>query len=152
MSTKNQAKEFFVEAIIDKRVNLKGQVEYLIKWEDYSIEDATWEPLENVFNLKALFEEFEKKRSKLNTTENNINKESFQTEEILEFLSEDKIPSKVLSVKMFENKLICLCEFSESSTGIIPDPCYIPSSILRENHPKILIDYYETKIRFVNKK
>lgn len=147
MTSKNQINnnKFYVEAILDQRINLKGQIEYLIKWEDYAIEDATWEPSENLQEVKPLLEQFEK--SKFNS-----NKEDFQMEEILDFLEEDRIPLKVLSIRMLENKLLCLCEFSESSTGIVPDACYVPNSVLREKFPKILIDYYESKITFVNRK
>ncbi len=150
MSSNIQQKEFFVEAIIDKRMNIKGHVEYLVKWEDYAVEDSTWEPLENILNLKPLLEEYEKLKIS-SMTQNNIS-EDIQMEEILYDLEEDRIPVKVLSVKMYNNILICLCEFSESSTGIIPDPCYVHNSIIREKFPKILIDFYETKIKFINKK
>ena len=154
MTSNCQAKEFYVEAILDKRVNLKGQVEYLIKWEDYSIEDATWEPIQNINDLKPLLEQYEKSKAIIQSanTNNNYVQENLLMEEILEFLDEDKIPLKILSMKMFENKLLCLCEFSESSTGIVPDPCYVPSTFLREKNAKILIDFYESKIKFVNRK
>jgi len=151
MTSKSQAKEFYVEAIIDKRVNLKGQEEYLVKWEDYSIEDATWEPLENILVLKPLLEQYEKSKANSLSGNNNI-QEDLQTEEILNFLNEDQIPLKVLSIKRLENQLLCLCEFSESSTGIVPDPCYVLSAVLRERCPKLLIDFYESKIKFVNRK
>lgn len=154
MTSKSEAKEFYVEAIIDKRVNLKGQVEYLIKWEDFPIEDSTWEPIENILELKPLLEQYEKSKTQIQSANNNINEQedNLHTEEILEYLDEDRIPSKVLSIKMHDNHLLCRCEFAESSTGIVPDPCYVPSAILRQRFPKILIDFYESKIKFVNKK
>lgn len=154
MTSKSQAKEFYVEAIIDKRINLKGQVEYLIKWEDYAIEDATWEPIENIMELKPLLEQYEKTKANLQSANSNSTniQEDLKMEEILECLEEEKIPLKILSIKMYEKKLICLCEFAESSTGIVPDPSYVPNSILREKYPKILIDFYESKIKFVNRK
>lgn len=62
---------YIVEDIVDKRINKKGKVEYLLKWLHYSDEENTWEPIENLecpqliqkFECKLLHakkEEFEK--------------------------------------------------------------------------------------------
>jgi hypothetical protein len=50
-------KEFEVEEILNKRKR-KKKIEYLVKWKGYPLHDATWEPFENVKDLKAL-DEFE---------------------------------------------------------------------------------------------
>ncbi|XP_059618410.1 chromobox protein homolog 1-like isoform X2 [Phlebotomus argentipes] len=52
--------EYQVESIIDRRVK-KGRVEYYIKWEGYSAEDNTWEPIDNL-DCQELIEEFEASR------------------------------------------------------------------------------------------
>jgi hypothetical protein len=33
--------------------------QYLVKWEGYSIEQATWEPASNLSNVKSMIKEFE---------------------------------------------------------------------------------------------
>eukprot|EP00761_Pharyngomonas_kirbyi_P013899 gb/GECH01013928.1/.p1 GENE.gb/GECH01013928.1/~~gb/GECH01013928.1/.p1 ORF type:complete len:278 (+),score=55.11 gb/GECH01013928.1/:1-834(+) len=53
--------EYVVETIIDKR-SLRGQEQYLIKWEDYAYKDCTWEPTENLENLKDQLDKFNKEK------------------------------------------------------------------------------------------
>jgi hypothetical protein len=50
--------EFVVEAILSKRVK-RGQTEYRVKWEGQDINDATWEPKENLENISNMIEEYE---------------------------------------------------------------------------------------------
>lgn len=65
---------------------------------------------------------------------------------------DDNIPKKINSVKKFEGELFSLVEWEERSDGLTPDPAYIPSMLLRKLNPKLLIQFYESKIKFVNKK
>ena len=51
--------EYIVEKILDKRYDLNGKVDYLIKWKGYDNSNNTWEPIENIF-CNDLIEEFEK--------------------------------------------------------------------------------------------
>lgn len=52
-----QEELYIVESIIDKRMkNNKNQ--YLVKWKDYSSDENTWEPEDNI-NCKELIEQFE---------------------------------------------------------------------------------------------
>jgi hypothetical protein len=47
-----------VEKILDKRLVGK-RVQYLVKWEGYGVEQATWEPVGNLNNVKKIVKEFE---------------------------------------------------------------------------------------------
>lgn len=59
-SNQDEDIEYEVEEIIGKKINKKG-VFYKVKWEGYPESESTWEPKENLTNVKELIEEFEKK-------------------------------------------------------------------------------------------
>ena len=48
-----------VEKIVDKRTNIYGLVEYLVKWKGYPASDNTWEPKKNLKKLEHLIKEYE---------------------------------------------------------------------------------------------
>jgi len=54
---------FEVERIVARRL-VKGAVEYLIKWQDYSEEQNTWEPLANLAGIEQDLSEFEARQAK----------------------------------------------------------------------------------------
>lgn len=55
--------EYIVERIIDKKKAGK-KVLYKVKWDGYSLEESTWEPIENLSGVQNLIEEFEKEDTK----------------------------------------------------------------------------------------
>jgi chromobox protein 1 len=67
--------EYIVERIISKRVSKSGKVEYLLKWKDYSDDENTWEPRENL-GCKEMINECEKGLTEklLNESEKNNKK------------------------------------------------------------------------------
>jgi hypothetical protein len=72
--------------------------------------------------------------------------------EIRELIDSDMIPNKVLTVKEFNGKLYALVDWAESSDGTMIEQCYVPSDLMTDCYPKVLIAFYETKIKFVKKK
>ena len=55
-----EEEEFYtVEKILDKRKKGK-RVTYLVKWQGYSDEDNTWEPVSNLKYVKFMIADFEK--------------------------------------------------------------------------------------------
>ncbi len=54
--------EFEVAEILDKQVSKKGGVQYLVRWEGYSAEEATWEKLTNLECALQAVEDFEIKK------------------------------------------------------------------------------------------
>jgi hypothetical protein len=53
--------EYFVEKILDKR-KYKDVWKYKVKWVGYSIDDCTWEPIENLEQCRDLVDKFENER------------------------------------------------------------------------------------------
>ena len=51
---------YIVERILSKKL-VKKQPYYLVKWKDYSHKFNTWEPLENLENVRDLIKAFEKR-------------------------------------------------------------------------------------------
>ena len=60
-----------VEKILDKK-KVGGKVLYKVKWEGYDIDQCTWEPLKNLFNVQKFINEYEKKHKQRN--QNCLNK------------------------------------------------------------------------------
>lgn len=164
------------EQIIDKRTTREGKIEFLVRWEGFSIAKSTWEPVETLGKYRKLIKDFEeteefKKMGKeekittnpanykeMNTTpesheSNNKNENKDQTDDhpIMRDI-QDNLPKKIKSVKKINGELFSFVEWEERSDGLTPDPAYVPSIILRQINPKLLIEFYESKIKFVNKK
>ena len=56
--------EYEVEKVLDKRVQVGNQVEYLVKWKGYDDpDDNTWEPADNLREAKVAIDMFEKVRN-----------------------------------------------------------------------------------------
>ena len=60
--TIDNEEEYEVRRISDKRVK-HGQTQYLVEWEGYGREDATWEPLSNLRNARDQIDEFDRQQS-----------------------------------------------------------------------------------------
>jgi hypothetical protein len=54
--------EWLVERILDKRLFRNRQVQYLVKWKGYPMEEASWEPEAHVERSQELLREFEDRR------------------------------------------------------------------------------------------
>ena len=54
--------KYKVKTILDKRT-LRNRPQYLIKWLEYLLHDATWEPEENLENAKKTIQKFKLMRT-----------------------------------------------------------------------------------------
>ena len=155
-------KDYNVEEILEKRIT-NGKTEYFIKWHGFKISESTWEPEENLKNSQDFIDKFlkgeEANKKPEPQKEDNFVENVEEVREVRQFedipiLSElnDDVPKKIKSVKKIEEELYSLVEFEERSDGLVTDPCYVPSLLLRKLNPKLLIEFYESKIKFVSKK
>jgi chromobox protein 1 len=156
--------EYIVEKVVGKRRTPNGKIEYLIKWEGYTEDEKTWEPIDNLNNIMNLLTDFDNNEKKNQIGRLNKKKESKEEAKapngdsakadnypILADI-EGLVPEKVNTVKDIKGVLHALVFWEPSSDGTEQDPSYVPSSLLADFYPKKLIEFYETKIKFVNKK
>jgi hypothetical protein len=146
------SEEFVIKKIIDKRLNNLCQHEYLIQWEGYPIDKASWENEEALENVKEFIVEYENScKQKSKKDENNLFITSKAQNKKIEFREKmpiDEEPEKVINVKKIHDKLCCLVEWKENSYGVKRENCFIPNEIFKENYSILLIEYYETKVKF----
>lgn len=161
--------EYEVEAIIDRRlVNCK--TEYKVKWKDYDMKDATWEPVENLINAKKLIKIFEEKKKivvqekeplktkekhkteKHNFNSHNNSSDQMQVEEY-EYITKEKDlkhqPDYITTMKVKEGILYGLVYWKKPN---IP-PSFVMTDLFKKNlqNATILINFYESKIKFLKK-
>jgi len=56
----NREKKYKVKNILNRR-DVRGKPNYLVRWKGYTVEEDTWERLENLGNTMDLVKDFEKK-------------------------------------------------------------------------------------------
>ena len=62
---KGAFKDYYdVETILGRKI-INNKKYYLIKWEGYSNEESTWEPISHLLNVRDMVEDFEKNQKKL---------------------------------------------------------------------------------------
>ena len=62
-STDPDNEEFEIEKILSKR-KINNKIEYKVKWKFYPLNEASWEPIENLFKAKKAIQKYEKERLK----------------------------------------------------------------------------------------
>ena len=72
--------------------------------------------------------------------ENNLSSANFDTDEV----------ERVLNAKRSDkNILLCHVKWKIRSDGIQPDDSFVENKFLKKRHPKLLIEFYESKIKFI---
>ena len=138
-----------IEKIIGKK-STEGIEFYEVKWQNKN--KTTWEPVTEFGDndLSKLMEIAEPKRAK-------SPKAKVEPEERIdeEGTIEKDVPLRVVSGKQHKNNpldLICTVEWKKRDDGKKPADSEVKNSVLKEKYPSVLIEFYESKIRFANKK
>lgn len=138
-----------IEKIIGKK-STEGIDFYEVKWINKN--KTTWEPVTEFGDrdLSKLIEINERRRSK-------SPKIKAEPEERIdeEGTIEKDVPLRIISGKQHKNDpldLLCLVEWKKREDGKKPADSEVKNSVLKEKYPLILIEYYERKIKFANKK
>ncbi len=93
---------FEVEKILSKRT--KPKVEYLVKWDGWDYQDATWEPIENLLGVLEMVDEYENsKNSKKEKTSQNKFLSKKRKEEPIELTSDEESLYSQEEVEEIEN-------------------------------------------------
>ena len=133
--------DYSVEKVVDKRVGLKGKVEYLIKWEGYGDEDNTWEPKENL-DCKDLIEIYEKKRKRKSGAggETASKKKKGDDDEPRGF---DRIlePERIIGATDVSGELMFLIKWKGSREADL-----IPAKEANIKCPQTVIKFYEDRM------
>jgi hypothetical protein len=146
---------YTVERILDKRKTLTGTLEYLIKWDGYENDESTWESIHKLRNVMDLVQDYENEL-KRKYTERLLKPKSIVEDgnagyEVRTEIG-DLVPETVSTVKEIGGVLHALVTWEAGSDGTLQDAFFVPSHVIADTYPKKLIEFYEKKIKFVNKK
>ena len=151
---------YTVEEVIGRRKK-KGKYEYLIKWKDYSINESTWEPMDNLYFVKELIEEYDRsydsknknKKKKEGVDEivkprkNITNTQPAENKNNFPFYMVDKSIFKIDGIRDEKGVLYAFVEIKQDDGTIQREKLEIDE--LKMNNPWLLIDYYESRAKFI---
>mmetsp|Transcript_16843 Transcript_16843/g.28659 ORF Transcript_16843/g.28659 Transcript_16843/m.28659 type:complete len:176 (+) Transcript_16843:31-558(+) len=163
---------YSVQKIVSKQIGKNGGVEYLIKWQGYPATKNTWEPEENILS-KYLIEEFEKQWAEDEGTmspdlpEEKQKPKKAKSPDIIPESGEieshtynlipnvkagwqyNNEPEEILGLKEFIVNGKKQLMFFVKWKGI--DVCsFVPTYEANERIPKMVIEFYESRICFTN--
>lgn len=67
-------------------------------------------------------------------------------------IEKDEVEEIINARRNDKNILICQVRWKIRSDGIQPDDSFVENKYLKKRYPKLLIEFYESKIHFINKK
>lgn len=168
VSEEGRTLKFEIEKIIARRVTSQGYTEYLIKWKNYSNEENTWEPLENLIIDRAFNSIFEFENNEENQ-KNNPNR----AQDVIDFLRAFKEfdpkspfyceitpemriggfpldkPKAILGMEQnpYTKEIYVKIEWEmRESTGIKPMDTAVRSQIVMVFAPQLYLDYLERNL------
>ena len=145
---------FEVEKILN-RLGPNDNPKYFVKWKGWGDETNTWEPAKNLKNVQHLVYQYEKEKDpEINLDFLNVHFEDTGT---MEFESdpdgefEKDIPEKIIRMYQDEDGVIWaeIQWLIRNQNGVRPNNTMVPRDSLKEKFIRLLIEYYEMKIRFL---
>ena len=165
---------YTIERIIDRR-KIRNKYKYKVKWKGFPMEQCTWEPYSNLHYAIGLVDEYNrnhpfKKKSKkyifqyskrkreypknenLIQIENNINNNNEEKNNIINDKNAicshdiDNSLKKVVTVREYNNILMAVVDKIQNNGSMAK--AFLPTEELKVLNPWILLDFYESKIKF----
>jgi len=164
----NKNDYYTVDEIINRR-KVNGKYEYLIKWKGYAGQN-TWEPFQNLQSIKDVIKEYDElyetkkkkknqiknrktflrhKRKKTNDNKENKNKKDLNKERDgydIPYIIVDDTIEKILNVSKEDGDFIAEFLKKDINGDIIKEK--MKTKELKKINPWVLINFYESKIRF----
>ncbi|CAD8210495.1 unnamed protein product [Paramecium octaurelia] len=132
--------EYMVEAITNKRVK-NGRTEYEVKWQGYSENEKTWEPIENLQSVMTYVLDFEQS---LKTKPQEVGEGSYE---------EGDSADEIIQIRKDNDGQNLLFQVSwKQKNSRAPKVSWINQNSLKMHNPEILIDYLLKKIKWPNNK
>ncbi|CAD8207263.1 unnamed protein product [Paramecium octaurelia] len=133
--------EYMVEAITNKRVK-NGRTEYEVKWQGYSDNEKTWEPIENLQSVMTYVLDFEQSLKQK------------QNQEVGEGTYDDgDSADEILQIRKDNDGQNLLFQVSwKQKNNRAPKVSWVNQNTLKMHNPEILIDYLLKKIKWPNNK
>ena len=134
---------FLVEKILSKRI-LNKKVEYLVKWQNYTTKESTWEPIANLKNIQSKIDLFEKEieNEKLGKNEKSEEKERMGS------LAKGDDVEEILGIFPKNNQIMAFVRWKFDKNGIKPLDSVVSTKSLRETEANtiLLVNFYERKL------
>ncbi|KAG5681699.1 hypothetical protein PVAND_011109 [Polypedilum vanderplanki] len=150
-SNEQEEEVYTVEKILQKRIRL-GKAEYFLKWKNYSDNDNTWEPAENIQNCKELIVEFEEslkrkenaaeKLKKLKET-NEIDTSVFRKPNRKDGFARGLSPEKILGATDVYGGIRFLMKWKNCDEADL-----VPAKEANVKCPQIVIKFYQDNLTF----
>lgn len=142
-----EEKDYVVERILDKKIDVKGRSKYLVKWAKYPSSENTWEPLENLVDCDHALQTYEFKRAEsLAVKARNI-----------ELGLPIGRPAKKTSNMKKVNDIIGLTVINDEKHFLVSledaknSKCFIRASLANHLFPGKVIDFYVKNISWKQK-
>ncbi|XP_062549663.1 chromobox protein homolog 1-like isoform X1 [Armigeres subalbatus] len=138
---------YVVEKVMDRRITAAGKIEYYLKWKGYSEADNTWEPEENLDcpELIARYEEARRQKEFKEAKKKSAKKK-------LEEIAKPRGFDRSLQLRAIVGATDCGGELMFLVQWFGCDEMDIlPAAVVNDKEPGVVIDYYETKSKIVEK-